>query len=274
MEPSSNLLSRYKSFEQTRLRPEDYVKRYSKELGVDSLRGRVSNARGAIRATEDTIRATPDSVAGRTSGSLVSDAARTRLVQNDLAPLQELYTTQGNALSDASADLGDLQSQVDSKATMAYGSDTDRANSLLKMYDAAFQNEQEMEKRRQFEAQLAESRAARKTAGVPNTEDDTKVGVVQQAAYSDVANRIAGSAASIRSDYNATLTSANYGNKLDQVKIQLYHQLRPDIFPGAVPSFNAGNNNKPVTFNGVTWNTSKPTTLNLQGGKLPGVSYL
>src|SRR4051812_46523127 len=107
MEPSSALLGRYQTFQQGRKRPEDYVKQYSTELGVDQLRTRVGDARGAIRATEDTIRATPGSVAGRTSGSLVSDAARTRLVQNEMAPLQELYHTQSGAFGDARGELDD-----------------------------------------------------------------------------------------------------------------------------------------------------------------------
>lgn len=34
----------------------------------------------------------------------------------------------------------------------------------------------------------------------------------------------------IKSDYEATLRSANYGNAMDKIKIQLYQQARPDLF--------------------------------------------
>ena len=40
-------------------------------------------------------------------------------------------------------------------------------------------------------------------------------------------------------DYNATLTSARYGNVADQKKIQFYHSFRPDLFGGNLPSFAA-----------------------------------
>ena len=41
----------------------------------------------------------------------------------------------------------------------------------------------------------------------------------------------------LRNDYNATLLSANRGNTNDQMKIQLYHANRPDLFEGPVRPF-------------------------------------
>lgn len=57
---------------------------------------------------------------------------------------------------------------------------------------------------------------------------------LQQTAYNDVKTRISsGDVNAIRSDYAATLKSANYGNQQDKYKIQIYQQLRPDLFGGS-----------------------------------------
>lgn len=49
---------------------------------------------------------------------------------------------------------------------------------------------------------------------------------IQQAAYNDVYSRVNNmTAAQIKSDYLATLRSANYGNVRDKYKIQLYNQF-------------------------------------------------
>jgi len=42
-------------------------------------------------------------------------------------------------------------------------------------------------------------------------------------------------AQTIKSDYAATLKSAQRGNQMDKIKIQLYQQARPDLFNGGVP---------------------------------------
>ena len=41
----------------------------------------------------------------------------------------------------------------------------------------------------------------------------------------------------LRNDYNATLANANRGNTNDQLKIQLYHANRPDLFGQTVRPF-------------------------------------
>lgn len=54
---------------------------------------------------------------------------------------------------------------------------------------------------------------------------------VQQIAYDDVRTRISQqNDAQLRSDYLATATSAKYGNQRDRYKLQIYRQLRPDLF--------------------------------------------
>lgn len=54
---------------------------------------------------------------------------------------------------------------------------------------------------------------------------------IQQVAYNDVRTRVSQSNdAQLRSDYLATAASAKYGNQKDLIKLQVYRQLRPDLF--------------------------------------------
>jgi len=255
MQPSSKLFSQYQAFQQKRVKPEDYVKRYSTDLGVDDAKARVAGARTAIRATEDTITAAPDSVAGRTSGSLVTDAQRNRLVQNEVAPLQEMMRTQSNAYTDANQGLSELSDTLDKRVAYNLQSDDTQANSLLSLYQAASESEKQKEAIRQWNAQMAEqkrqfnesqkaaerqsARAAAAAAspsfgggggGATSTAKPKATDPVQQAAYNDVASRMSQSDGAIKSDFNATLKSANRGNKKDIQKIAIYRKLRPDLF--------------------------------------------
>lgn len=248
MESSQNILTRYNDFQNKRVRPEDYVKQYSNELGVDQIRGRVNEARSAIRATENTIAATPGSVAGRTSGSLVGDAQRTALVQQEIAPLQEIMGTQVAGFGDANAELESVTSQANNRASMAYGADSDQANNLLGLYNAALGWEAEQERKRQFEENMRLERdkmvaaqraaaASRPSPSVATPKDgggSTPTNPVQQKAYNEVKDRVTWqSPQDLISDFNATLKSANYGNPYDQAKVEIYRQLRPDLFSSA-----------------------------------------
>lgn len=262
MQPSSSLFSQYQTFQNSRVKPEDYVKRYSTDLGVDDAKARVKSARSAIRATEDTIAGVPDSVSGRTSGSLVSDAQRNRLVQNEVAPMQDVLRTQNAGYGDATTDLNTLNTDLNTKVSLALQGDDTQSNTLLTLYQAAAAAEAEAEKKRQFEAQMAEQKrqfdeqqkAAQRAAAAARATPSFGGGgganpgggganpggggapaatnPVQQAAYNDVAGRMGQSDAAIKSDFNATLKSANYGNAKDIEKIKIYQALRPDLFSG------------------------------------------
>lgn len=155
MQPSSSLLSQYQTFQTNRTKPEDYVKKYSTDLGVDDARARVKSARAAIKSTEDTIAGAPASVAGRTSGSLVNDSQRNRLVQNEVAPLQEIMRTQSSAYGDASNDLNTLGSELDKRVGYGLQTDDTQANTLLQLYSAASDQEKTQEAKRQFDENLA-----------------------------------------------------------------------------------------------------------------------
>ena len=251
MQPSSSLFQQYQTFQNSRTKPEDYVKRYSTDLGVDDARERVKGARTAIRATEDTIAKAPEGVAGRTSSSLVTDAQRNRLVQNEVAPLQQIMQTQSGAYQDANADFTTLNSDLDRKVGYGLQADDTQANTLLTLYQAAADQEKQQEAIRQYNEQLAEQKrqfdqqqraaaAAAKAAASPSFGGGASGGggatdPVQQAAYNDVASRMGQSDAAIKSDFNATFKSASYGNVKDKAKVELYKKLRPDLFANYTP---------------------------------------
>lgn len=110
-----------------------------------------------------------------------------------------------------------------------------------------YQNEQDRaEQQRQFNAQLAaQQEAARRSSGgggggggfAPTFGGGGGGGGpatnrIQQEAYNDVKSRLdrTSDVNAIKSDFNATWTSAIRGNRKDQAKIGLYLQMRPDLF--------------------------------------------
>lgn len=257
MAKSSDYLKQYQSFTTNRVRPEDYVKRYQTELGVDAVRDRVGGARAAIRSTEDVIRNAPAGVAGRTSGSLVTDAQRNALVQQEVAPLRETLQTQSSAFGDAQSELQDLLGQAGQRAEFAYGADTERSSNLMELYRAAQANEQAAaeqrrwekqmaEQRRQFDAEMraraadraAASRAA--AASIPSPSFGGGGGggggrgsALKQTAVADVGQLFTrmGTSSFVR-EIQAIYKSAGYGNAYDKAKLELIRAKQPGLFSG------------------------------------------
>lgn len=253
MANSKSYLSQYKKFTQTRRKPEDYVRKYSKELGVDDLKNRVATARTAIRSTEETIGGVPDSVSGRTSGSLVTDAQRNRLVQNEVAPLQEILGTQTTAFGDAAQDYSEAQGNVDKRVGYALDAADKKAASLYDLYQAAFEREKQAEANRQWQLafeetkrQNAASRAAAANTFSPSFGGgSTGGGGKTSKAYMTPKSNGSGYAFSTAS--GKSISAASYakltgqdirdvlysmGQSGDNYAAQVYNQLRNDPFFG------------------------------------------
>lgn len=251
MQPSSSFLSQYQTFTNNRVKPEDYVKKYAADLGVEDAKTRVKSARAAIRATEDTIAATPDSVAGRTSGSLVTDAQRNRLVQNELAPLQEVMRVQGSNFSEAGADLNTLNTDLNRRVDLALQGDDSQANSLLTLFQAASDQEKQAEAKRQYDEQmalerekLAETRRANSMQFSPSFGGGNTPGATPAAVMTKKSN---GSGFAFADSTGAPISAARYaqltgkdirdvlytmGQQGDTYAAQVYNQLRIDPFFG------------------------------------------
>lgn len=253
---SADYLKQYQDFTNSRVKPEDYIKRYSDELGVNAARDSVIGARTAIKATEDTIAGAPAGVAGRTSGALVTEAQRNRLVQNEVAPLQDVLRQQNSGLSTATSDYSDLQSTAAQRATAAYQGDESKGKSLMDLYNAALQAEQEAERKRQFELQLAEnkrqfdaqlaaSKAAASRAFSPSlgsggsTASSSAPAVMAKKSNGSGFNFATSSGQSISAAKYAALTNQDIrsvlytmGQQGDKYAAQVYNQLRQDPFFG------------------------------------------
>lgn len=117
------------------------------------------------------------------------------------------------------------------------------------------QEQQMAEQRRQFDAQLAESRrqaaasaassfnpigaGSSPTSNNPAENPDP----LHQVAYNDIKTRMSrDDDKSLVSDYRATFISAGKGNAKDKIKVQMYQQLRPDLFNMLSKNYMAGMN--------------------------------
>lgn len=147
-----------------------FYKQSQEELGVNASRQRSQDLRSVIRNTEQALRGVEASVSGRTQGSLVTEAQRSRLANLERAPIAQQFTEQQGALSDEQATYRDLLSEAGTRAGLEYTTQADRLKGLESNYSLAVAQEQAAEQRRQFEAQLALERdKARKQSG--NTYD-------------------------------------------------------------------------------------------------------
>ena|ERR1700741_3363738 len=226
--------------------------------GVDSINQRIGNLRSAITNTEQLLGGVDDSVTGRTSGTLTTEAARSRLVNLERQPISETLATQQGGLTNEQQNLGEATNQATTEAQLAYGGEQDQLGYLKSVYDALFAREQQQEAIRQYNENLALEKkkasdaasAALAQIGAYNQGNkapaDSTTDPLYQIAYDDVRTRVAqNNDSSLKNDYNATAVSAGYGNAKDKLKLQVYKQLRPDLFGNYTPP-SASQWNKPA----------------------------
>ncbi len=148
-----------------------------------------------------------------------------------LANMKSGYNTRRGTLESALADIG--------------------RNDYMSAQDIFSRDQQAAENRRQFDLsyKLRQQQAAdaRRAAAAASTfspsvggGNKTKAPTIQDQAYLSVQRFLQGDDNSIRSDYRATLNSANRGNALDKLKVELYKQSRPDLFAPKKSSKSSG----------------------------------
>ncbi len=235
---SQSALAELKSFQSTRKGAGDYQKQYQDELGVGGVKQRADDIRGLIRNTETALKGVGESVAGRTRGQLVTEAQRSRLANLEREPLQTALGENQGAYSDEMTNYRDLLGQAGQKAGLAYQTDADRLASLEGNYSKLFQSEQAAEARRQWEAQMAAQRdeanrsralqersLAQQASFANQGRADAQGSALKDQAYQSVQNFFAQGKNRAESDYRATKASADRGNAMDKLKVQLYNQL-------------------------------------------------
>lgn len=242
MQPSADIYKQLTDYDANRKSSVDVLNEAMSKYGVPEIRSRVSGLRTTLSNTESALNAVDPSVTGRTQGSLVTEAQRSKQVANERAPITEQYGQQSRALGNESANLSD---QLQAAQLLAQNniSDYDKGRSALAdRYGYALGAESEQRRReeadRVFRLQQEDARrAAAASAGGGYSiggggSQPAAARSVQDQAYMSVQRFLQGSDAQIRSDYAATLKSANFGNALDKLKVQLYKQQRPDLFSG------------------------------------------
>lgn len=231
--------------------PNQILEAQRQQLGVKEAQDTLLGLRGAINNTTKLLKQVAPSVMGRTANSLVTNAQATKQISNEQAPISQNLTEQGTQYSQAGEDFNRLNQQATEAASGVYQGQQDKLSYLQNIYNSLYQREQaaeaarraeqdRQEQIRQFNAQM--SAAAKKSSGgggfgiggdVPASGGSvSKTDPAQQKAYNDVRTRIDSGAGrdALMSDYLATASSAKNGNKTDLYKLQLYRQLRPDIF--------------------------------------------
>lgn len=249
---SQAALKQLQSYQKSSLNPNDILGQQRQQLGVNETQDTVTGLRGAINNTTKLLQQVAPSVMGRTGSSLVTNAQATRQIQNEQAPISQNLSDQSTQYGQAADDLSRLEQRAGEAASGIYQGQQDKQSYLQNLYNALYQKESDSaerkrqaaldkEAKRQFNLQLQESRADRAASsksifspsiGTPApVKKASKTNSVQQAAYNDVKSRLGSqSDAQLISDFKATAKSAGYGNARDKAKVQLYQQMRPDLF--------------------------------------------
>ena len=164
MQNSSSVLSQLQAFQSGRRKPQDILGETETRLGLPSARQRLMGLRSAIGNTENLLRSVEPSVAGRTAGSLVTDAQRTKLVTNEREPISEQFREQSRALEGEQGNLSDLSQRSLAEAQLGLGADDAQEAGLRSLYGSLYQREQDeiqrQERERAFQEELRRSRAA------------------------------------------------------------------------------------------------------------------
>lgn len=239
---SQEALSELQSFQSQSQNPNDILSAQRQQLGVNAAQDTVKGLRGAINNTTKLLQQVAPSVMGRTASSLVTNAQAAKQIQNEQAPISQNLSDQTRDYTQASQDLNELQQEAAQAASGIYQGQQDKQSYLQNLYNTFFSREQaaaeaarqeaaRQEQIRQFNEQLALSkanaaRAAAASAGASPTFNTGGSGTpsIQDQAYKSVQNFLRQGRAAAESDYRATLKSANYGNAMDKLKVQLYNQ--------------------------------------------------
>lgn len=259
------------AFQRSRRKPQDILAESESRLGIPTVTQRQAGLRAAITNTENLIRSVDPSVAGRTSGSLVTEAQKQRLVNLEREPLGEQFREQSRSLEGETANLADLNRRALQESQLAVSADDTRLNELQGLYSMLYQREQDEIARQERERAFAEAQKQARVAasgsglrglfggGKPTAPTALPVAdPIQQDAYNEVKTRIGTqSADELKSDFISTAESAKRGNQRDLYKLQIYRQERPELFGKAVYSWEA---------TGGAKNIGKPAAVS--GGKV------
>lgn len=155
MQSSADLAAKLASFDQATPNPTDIYNKVTTQLGIPDARTRVQALQTNLINTQNAINAVDPNVTSRTSGSIVTEAQRQRLVNEEKQPLQQTYSTQNQDYGTESTALNNLLSEANTQVSNTQAGYTAQRQSLLDQLSAAQNAEKEAEAQREFNANLA-----------------------------------------------------------------------------------------------------------------------
>lgn len=144
--------------------PMDLYNKYSSELGVGDVRARAQKLRSEILNTENLLNSVEGSVQGRTSGALMTEAQRQRLMSLEREPLAKQYNKFSGDLNVQERNLSDLTGEAGRRAELDISGYKQKQDALSQAIQFAMQREKDAEDKRRWEAEMAAA-AAKARAG-------------------------------------------------------------------------------------------------------------
>jgi len=130
--------------------PTEVYNTVTAQLGIPDARARVQGLQTQLLNSENAIKAVDPSVTGRTSGSLVTEAQRQRLVNMEREPLVGAYNDQSKSFGIQQDALKSLLGEADTKIGLAESGYKNKRQSLADQLDYALKQQQANESKRQF----------------------------------------------------------------------------------------------------------------------------
>jgi hypothetical protein len=151
MTTSADAYNQLQDFNSKRVNPDQAISDAESKYGVPGLSSQLGALRTLTSNLETSIGNVDPSVTGRTQGSLVTEAQRQRIVNNERQPLAEQY----NQTTRNYADIGD---QYNRASSLAQNTANARLSDQENSYQHLFGQYQSLVQQEQAAAQLAEAR--------------------------------------------------------------------------------------------------------------------
>lgn len=168
MATAADAAAQLQTFNQSRVTPDAALTSADNKYGVGALQGQLDSLRSLSSNLRTGIANVDPSVTGRTSGSLVTEAQRSAIVNNERQPLVKQFTDVGNDLSDTGHQYDEATGLASNYANSLINNDKEKYNELFGQYTTAADQERQAaaaaEQKRQFDATLADTQSARKAA--------------------------------------------------------------------------------------------------------------
>lgn len=134
----------------------DQYNKITTQLGIPDARTRVQALQSNLLNTENAIKSVDPSVTARTSGGLVTEAQRGRLVNMEKQPLTDTYNEQNQAYGTEQGNLNGLMTQADQQASLADSDYKNKRQSLADQLTFAQKQQSDAEAKREFDVSASQ----------------------------------------------------------------------------------------------------------------------